>query len=483
MFVILVIGKDHFMMKRLPVFLQSGVCLFLAFQAMAQATPRESVQASIESQSFDELLRQDQVLENASDLESASAALWEKYRKAVTSDGARLEEQNSRQIKYGDKTMRFSLSKKGDKPANGYPLYIALHGGGGAPPYVNDSQWEHMKIYYLDSVDTGVYVATRGVTDTWNLHFVDESYALYDHLIENLVAFENVDPNRVYIMGFSAGGDGVYQITPRMADRWAAANMSAGHHNWIRFDNLYNTPFLMQMGQFDSAYNRNTVAVENHIALNQLQAERGGYVHELFLHERGSHNSWRDNDASRREQTIVANPEAWLKGEPTSSLRKNTNAVDWLNQYTRNPYPEKIYWDPQTSAPRVTNLGSRYLTDPALEALLTEPKELFYWLDLAPQAGEWASGVMEASFDSAKNSVQIVPGDSLDGLRILIHQDMLDIQQPVLVYVGDELIGSVKVQPNLRTLTRTLLERGDREFIFHGEIEVKRTAEGQWTVQ
>ncbi|WP_141734394.1 prolyl oligopeptidase family serine peptidase [Oligoflexus tunisiensis] len=471
------------MMKRLPVFLQSGVCLFLAFQATAQATPRESVQESIESQSFDDLLSQDQILENSSDLDAASTALWEKYRKTVTADGGRIEEQTTRMITYGDKTMKFSLSKKGDKPENGYPLYIALHGGGGAPPYVNDSQWEHMKIYYLDSVDTGVYVATRGVTDTWNLHFVDESYALYDHLIENLVAFENVDPNRVYIMGFSAGGDGVYQITPRMADRWAAANMSAGHHNWITFDNLYNTPFLMQMGQFDSAYKRNTVAVENHITLNQLQAEHGGYVHELFLHERGSHNSWRDNDASRREHNIIANPEAWLKGEPTSTIQKNTNAIDWLNQYARNPYPQKIHWDPKTAAPRTTNLGSRYLVDPTLESLLTEPKELFYWLDLAPQEGEWNAGVIQASFDKTKNSIQLVPAESMDGMRVLIHQSMLDFNQPVNVYVGDELMASVKVQANLRTMTRTLLERGDPEYMFHGEIQVKKTADGQWTVQ
>ena len=38
-----------------------------------------------------------------------------------------------------------------------------------------------------------------------------------DRLIENLVVFEGVDPNRVYLLGYSAGGDGVYQLAPRMA--------------------------------------------------------------------------------------------------------------------------------------------------------------------------------------------------------------------------------------------------------------------------
>ena len=55
-----------------------------------------------------------------------------------------------------------------------------------------------------------------------------------------MIVYEGVDPNRVYLTGFSAGGDGVYQITARMNDRFAATNMSAGHHNWVNFENLYN---------------------------------------------------------------------------------------------------------------------------------------------------------------------------------------------------------------------------------------------------
>ena len=76
------------------------------------------------------------------------------------------------------------------------------------------------------------------VRDTWDCHFNPESYPLYDRLIENLIAFYDVDPNRVYLMGFSAGGDGVYGVTSKMADRFAAANMSAGHPNGLPLWNL-----------------------------------------------------------------------------------------------------------------------------------------------------------------------------------------------------------------------------------------------------
>lgn len=79
---------------------------------------------------------------------------------------------------YGDAEMKYTVSVIGEPEENGYPVYIALHGGGGAPRELNDSQWEHMQIYYRDSVKCGICVAPRGVRDTWNTHFNDESYFL-----------------------------------------------------------------------------------------------------------------------------------------------------------------------------------------------------------------------------------------------------------------------------------------------------------------
>lgn len=423
--------------------------------------------------SLDDCISTPRLLSSQVNLEETEKTLWEKYQHQAQSDTQHLKELSEGQIKYGNKVMRFSKEKRGAPGPHGYPLYIALHGGGSAPPSLNDSQWNHMKIYYRDSVDNGIYVATRGVTDTWNLHFVNESYPLYDHLIADLIALENVDPNQVYLTGFSAGGDGVYQITPRMTDRWAAANMSAGHNNWIRFDNLYNLPLLLQVGANDGAYSRNHNAVENHFQISKLQSERGGYLHEMYLHDRGSHNSWRDNDAKGGLQTIVTNLADWLKGASATTTQANTNAVHWMKKYARQPYPSQLYWDYEVNAPRDFIAGKSYVTSSNQE-LLTPPKNLFYWLSIL-EGDQTQANPIHATIDPSENKITLSQLDRVSHLRILLRTDMIDFNKPIQVVVDTNEVAKVTLQPNLQTMTRTLLERGDRSYIFHADIELKKT--------
>ena len=79
-------------------------------------------------------------------------------------------------------------------------------------------------------------------------------------IIQGFVLKGLVDPNKVFISGYSAGGDGVYHMGPILADWWAGAAMMAGHPNNSEFFNLRNCPFSIQMGGKDAAYNRNGLA-------------------------------------------------------------------------------------------------------------------------------------------------------------------------------------------------------------------------------
>lgn len=417
--------------------------------------------------SLSDLLSSPDVFATESEAAAFESTLWNTYLSASNQDAQRKAQHDRRELRYGDKVMKFSLDRIGNKPSNGYPVYIALHGGGGAPSSVNDSQWQHMKIYYKDSVKNGIYVAPRGITDTWNLHFRDESYPLYDRLIENLIAYEGADPNRIYLLGFSAGGDGVYQIVPRMPDRFAAANMSAGHHNWIEFDNLYNTPFLIQVGERDTAYNRHHVGAENHLKLNELNARHGGgYIHDAFIHYNGSHNSWRDNNAQSPKYSVIKDPHKWRYENDRTTIQVNTNAIDWLKRYERAT-PKKIIWDLKTRAPRTTTWGKAYVdANAAIEA----SADLFYWLKL--DDNDVKDGRIEAEIKPEENAIYLSNVSGVKNLRILLHRALFDFTRPVTVYLNNQKLSETTPALRVSVMTRTLLERGDPALLFHDELSV-----------
>ncbi|MSR69194.1 MAG: polyhydroxyalkanoate depolymerase, partial [Phycisphaerales bacterium] len=169
--------------------------------------------------------------------------IWKSYSSRLRAE--RKRELTAGVIDLNGAVMPIWFKAYGDKPKSGHSLFISMHGGGGAPPEVNTQQWENQKRLYEPK--EGIYVAPRAPTDTWNLWHQAHIDPLFTRLIEDMIIVEGIDPNRVYIMGYSAGGDGVYQLAPRMADQLAAAAMMAGHPNETKPDSLRNLPFALHV--------------------------------------------------------------------------------------------------------------------------------------------------------------------------------------------------------------------------------------------
>ena len=239
--------------------------------------------------------------------------LWSKHKSLLRKE--RAKEINAKKITIGGKTLRYAQKVFGSAPKEGRSLWISLHGGGSAPASVNDQQWQNQIQLYQPK--EGYYVAPRAPTDSWNMWFQAHITSLFDRLIENFVVKNRVNPNKVYVMGYSAGGDGVYQIGPRMADRWAAASMMAGHPNDAQPDNLRNIGFGVFMGGNDSSYNRNGMAEKWKGLLAKLKkGDPGGYDHRVRIYPGLGH---------------------WMQ-------LKDAEALPWMAKFTRNPWPEKVIW-------------------------------------------------------------------------------------------------------------------------------------------
>jgi len=348
------------------------------------------------------------------DAETAADLLWEDLRARIEPE--RQAELTAKTVTAAGKTMKYDFRTFGDAPAGGHSLYISLHGGGQAPPEVNEQQWQNQITLYQPA--EGIYLAPRAPTDEWNLWHQDHIDPLFDRLIANHVAFAGVDPNKVYVMGYSAGGDGVYQLAPRMADRWAAAAMMAGHPNDASPLPLRNIGFTGHVGALDDAYMRNAKLTEWKATLDQLQqTDADGYVHELQLHDGKGH---------------------WMDLE-------DAVAVPWMAMFTRKPLPEKVVW----------------VNDDVAHAR-------FYWLAVEE---EWAVSGMQFWVSRSGSNFE-VENATHHRLAIRLTDEMTDLDQPITVTRAGATLASVQPERTIATIAKTLAEREQRSGIFTAEVWV-----------
>ena len=348
-------------------------------------------------------------------------ALWAAHLKSLRE--SRAAELQAKVIELGGLAMKFDWMSFGDTnalPSGGRSLFLSLHGGGGAPKSVNDSQWTNqLKLGGSYHPAEGIYVAPRAPTDAWDLWHQSHIDLFLARLIEDFVALQNVNPNRVYLMGYSAGGDGVYQVAPRTADRWAGAAMMAGHPNEASPLGLRNLPFAIQVGANDSGYNRNKVAAEWGRKLDELQqADPAGYVHFTELHAGKGH---------------------WMDME-------DRKAVPWMEKFTRDPLPKRVVWFQDD----VTHTQLYWLERPAAEVKAGQ-------LLVAERAGQTIT----------LNSTNV------DTVTVLLNDTMLDLDQPVTIYGGGQTLFSNKVSRTIATLAKTLAARSDPNLTFSAGVTVK----------
>ena len=347
-----------------------------------------------------------------SEAEKIEKNIYNDFKKEIIV--TRSDEMEDQVIKLKDKKIKFDIKHFGEQGEDGWSLFISLHGGGGTTESENNRLWNRHKTLY--ELEDGILFTPRSPSNTWNMWFQSHVDTFFNRIIQNMIAFHNVDPNKIYIMGRSAGGDGIYQVAPRMADRFAAAAMSAGHPNDSSPLGLRNTAFTIHMGENDSLYNRNDMAVKWGNDLKKLNEEDPeGYRYYVKIYKNKGH--WMDN--------------------------LEASALDWMSDFIRNPYPSKVVWK------QGNVLHKR-----------------FYWLrNEDPSFGD----LIECNID---DQIITVLSSSSSKITIQLNDDLVDMDREITVnYLGRQLFKGF-VYRDIDIIKRSIREYGDPKSVYYGEIRL-----------
>ena len=347
-----------------------------------------------------------------SEAEKIEKNIYNDFKKEIIA--TRSDEMEDHVIKLKDKKIKFDIKHFGEQGEDGWSLFISLHGGGGTTESENNRLWNRHKTLY--ELEDGILFTPRSPSNTWNMWFQSHVDTFFNRIIQNMIAFHNVDPNKIYIMGRSAGGDGIYQVAPRMADRFAAAAMSAGHPNDSSPLGLRNTAFTIHMGENDSLYNRNDMAVKWGNDLRKLNEEDPeGYRYYIKIYKNKGH--WMDN--------------------------LEASALDWMSDFIRNPYPSKVVWK------QGNVLHKR-----------------FYWLrNEDPSFGD----LIECNID---DQIITVLSSSSSKITIQLNDDLVDMDREITVnYLGRQLFKGF-VYRDIDIIERSIREYGDPKSVYYGEIRL-----------
>ena len=350
------------------------------------------------------------------------AVAWEAFRAAPIHAELRTD-YDAKVVTYQEHISPYTVKQVGTKPAKGWALFIAMHGGGGAPKELNDSQWRHMQIYYKDHPEAGgyLYLALRAPNDKWNGFYDNYVYPLIDNLILQFRLFGDIDPDKVFIMGYSHGGYGAYAIGPKMPDRFAEIHASAAAETdgETTAKTLRTTKFTAMVGELDTAHKRHE---RNLRFQKEVQALRGDRT-----------------DIYPVTVTIIA-------GNGHTGL-PDCDFIKDMYPSVRNPVPREISW---------------LQTDPMVKD--------FFWLH-APSPGKR----QEILASCNENRFVITANEKVASLSVLMDSRLVDFRKPVEI----ELNGSttkLTLSPSLKTFCETLARRGDPGYAFSAELKVATNA-------
>ena len=211
--------------------------------------------------------------------------------------------------------MPYYFGSKGDCPNEGYPLFLYLHGSG-----PKAAEWSTgLKLAQIFDDGPSLYfvpqIPNEGQYYRW--YQKSKQYA-YEKLFRQAMLRDEVNANRLYVLGISEGGYGSQRFASFYADYLAAAGPMAGGEPLKNapVENCRHIGFSFLTGALDKGFYRDILTTYTREAFDSLQT----------LHP----------DAFKHRIELVPNRAHGIDYRPTTP---------WLKNFVRNPWPKEFTWE------------------------------------------------------------------------------------------------------------------------------------------
>jgi large repetitive protein len=171
-----------------------------------------------------------------------------------------------------------------------YPLILFLHGGGEIGP-VSDNDY-HLLLgarLFQDYINLGEFNGYLFFPQIQQIEWGTSSFERANQVIDSLVKYANVDPDRVIVMGLSVGGYGTVLYSSLYPNRTAAAIPSSPSYVTTlahAIDNYVHIPFWLASGGLDP----NPDPATANSFVNSFRAKGGDIRYSFFPF--ADHDSW-----------------------------------------------------------------------------------------------------------------------------------------------------------------------------------------------
>ncbi|MGI9457530.1 MAG: hypothetical protein ACR2NU_13280 [Aeoliella sp.] len=350
-------------------------------------------------------------------------------------------------LRLGKHIMPFSvIRREKEAPAKaGRALFFCLHGGGQHGPAKGPHSWpvnsrEFETQFFLAMrayPPEGIYWIPRMADDRLGRWWHAHNQQAIDQVIDHALVHWGVNPNRVYLLGISEGGYGTDILAPFMADRFGGAcAMAAGVGLGNPPENLRNLAFRTDVGEKDTMFDRQKLAVAFHKRLDELHAEDpNGYTHSINLQKgRGHGIDYREGPK-------------------------------WMAEHERTPFPKKIVWidKPLHGKRRGQFYWIRRLDDDRegiqrIVALVDRDENR---IDVTAERIEVEGG---GGFETHQSGGEETGAEPLTGesIELLLSDALVDLDRPVKIALNGEKHTTIEPIRSAATLLESLIARPDQ---------------------